>query len=52
MNKGLPDTVLQANDLVQCSRKRSSLVRGRDGASSDSMDEVGYGKSPEWIEER
>ena len=50
MNKGLPDTVLQANDLVQGGRKRSGLVRGRDGASNDSMDEVGYGKSPEWVE--
>ena len=50
MNKGLPDTVLQANDLVQGNRKRSSLVRGHHGASNDSVDEVGYGKSPEWVE--
>ena len=50
MNRGLPDTVVQANDLVQGRRKRSSLLRGRSGVSNDSIDEVGYGKSPEWVE--
>ena len=50
MNKGLPDTVFQANDLVQGRRKRRSLARGCDGTSNNSIDEVGYGKSPEWVE--
>ena len=50
MNRGLPDTVVQANDLAEGRRKRSSLLRGRNGVSNDSIDEVGYGKSPEWVE--
>ncbi len=53
LNVALPDTVVQAGDLGHCDRdgkrKRSSLLRAH-RASTESMNEVGYGKSPEWVE--
>lgn len=55
LNEALPDTVLQASDIGQVDaegkRKKSGLQLLRNHrASNDSIDEVGYGKSPEWVE--